>query len=239
MYQIMMSYFHEKRRFKLLKDRLQAGLTDDERNFLEAAEIGNLDTVKDLLESDRVKVDCVDQQGRTALELAVSGNDVDVVVYLLERSNPRIIHKALLCAADNDMERISEMLLDHPIYRQSLQRYMEATTDAFLQAEDMPLQPEVRIRTGGDTPEVKLEDEDEDGFFSLGNVSKLLREVLLRAAKRNNFQIVKKIMMHGVFLEEPHDYFCSCHECTIWRREDFKVGRHLHVLGSETGLCDL
>ncbi|PVD35554.1 hypothetical protein C0Q70_02517 [Pomacea canaliculata] len=219
----MMSYFHEKRRFKLLKDRLQAGLTDDERNFLEAAEIGNLDTVKDLLESDRVKVDCVDQQGRTALELAVSGNDVDVVVYLLERSNPRIIHKALLCAADNDMERISEMLLDHPIYRQSLQRYMEATTDAFLQAEDMPLQPEVRIRTGGDTPEVKLEDEDEDGFFSLGNVSKLLREVLLRAAKRNNFQIVKKIMMHGVFLEEPHDYFCSCHECTIWRREDFKV----------------
>lgn len=46
MYQIMMSYFHEKRRFKLLKDRLQAGLTDDERNFLEAAEIGNLDTVK-------------------------------------------------------------------------------------------------------------------------------------------------------------------------------------------------
>ncbi|PVD35555.1 hypothetical protein C0Q70_02518 [Pomacea canaliculata] len=180
----MMSYFHEKRRFKLLKDRLQAGLTDDERNFLEAAEIGNLDTVKDLLESDRVKVDCVDQQGRTALELAVSGNDVDVVVYLLERSNPRIIHKALLCAADNDMERSAPRCSRRfiaSIYR---------------------------------------------------NVSKLLREVLLRAAKRNNFQIVKKIMMHGVFLEEPHDYFCSCHECTIWRREDFKVGRHLHVLGT-------
>lgn len=65
------------------------------------------------------------------------------------------------------------MLLDHPIYRQSLQRYMEATTDAFLQAEDMPLQPEVRIRTGGDTPEVKLEDEDEDGFFSLGELKRL------------------------------------------------------------------
>ena len=39
--------------------------------------------VADLLESDLVKVDCSDQQGRTALELAVSGNDVDVVCYLL------------------------------------------------------------------------------------------------------------------------------------------------------------
>jgi hypothetical protein len=54
-------------------------------------------------------------------------------------------------------------------------------------------------------------------------VNKLLREVLLRAAKRNNFQIVKKILMHGVFLDIPHDYFCSCDECTLWRREDFKV----------------
>ena len=58
-----------------------------------------------MLESDRVKVDCSDQQGRTALELAVSGNDVDIVCYLLERSSPRMIHKALLCAADNDVER--------------------------------------------------------------------------------------------------------------------------------------
>ena len=63
--------------------------------------------VADLLESDLVKVDCSDQQGRTALELAVSGNDVDVVCYLLERSSHRMIHKALLCAADNDVERFS------------------------------------------------------------------------------------------------------------------------------------
>ena len=58
-----------------------------------------------MLESGKVKVDCCDQQGRTALELAVSGNDVDIVCYLLERSSQRMIHKALLFAADNDVER--------------------------------------------------------------------------------------------------------------------------------------
>lgn len=46
MYEMMKSYFHDKKRYKLLQDRLQAGLTDDERRYLEAAEIGNLDVVK-------------------------------------------------------------------------------------------------------------------------------------------------------------------------------------------------
>ena len=47
----------------------------------------------ELLESGKVKVDCCDQQGRTALEMAVTGNDVDVVCYLLERSSGKYIHK--------------------------------------------------------------------------------------------------------------------------------------------------
>ncbi|GFR64613.1 short transient receptor potential channel 3 [Elysia marginata] len=29
--------------------------------------------------------------------------------------------------------------------------------------------------------------------------------------------------MCGVFLEEPHDYFCACQDCTDGRTEDFKV----------------
>nr|KAG5692053.1 hypothetical protein BaRGS_021485 [Batillaria attramentaria] len=212
MYEMMVSYFHDGQRKKLLQDRLQAGLSEEQRRFLEAAEIGNLDVVKDLLESGQVKVDCVDQQGRTALELAVSGNDVDVVCYLLERSTPRMIHKALLCAADNDVERISELILDHPFYRDCLRRQMGVH-----RAEMEGVQSEAM-------PQVSEEELTEDEkLFSQANVSKLLREVLLRAAKRNNFQIVKKIMMHGVFLDAPHDYFCACDECTLWRREDFKV----------------
>ena len=46
MYDMMVSYFHDRSRHKLLQDRLQAGLTEDERRFLEAAEIGNIDVIK-------------------------------------------------------------------------------------------------------------------------------------------------------------------------------------------------
>ena len=46
MYEMMVSYFHNRSRHKLLQDRLQAGLSEDERRFLEAAEIGNIDVVK-------------------------------------------------------------------------------------------------------------------------------------------------------------------------------------------------
>lgn len=211
MYEMMVSYFHDGQRKKLLQDRLQAGLSEEQRRFLEAAEIGNLDVVKDLLETEKVKIDCADQQGRTALELAVSGNDVDVVCYLLERSPPRMIHKALLCAADNDVERISELILDHPFYRDCLRRQM-GMHKAAMEGAELPAMGE---------QETDLSEDEK--LFSQANVNKLLREVLLRAAKRNNFQIVKKIMMHGVFLDVPHDYFCACGECTMWRREDFKV----------------
>ncbi|XP_070207798.1 short transient receptor potential channel 7-like isoform X2 [Littorina saxatilis] len=214
MYEMMKSYFHNRTRHKLLQDRLQAGLSEEERRFLEAAEIGNLDVVKELLEGGIVKVDCCDQQGRTALELAVSGNDVDVVCYLLERSSHRMIHKALLFAADNDVERISELILDHPMYRDALQRKMNMVTQAEAGVDGTQ---NVGMH-GAEIPE-----ETEEDIITQENITKLLREVLLRAAKRNHFQIVKKILMHGVYLDEPHDYFCSCDDCTMWRREDFKV----------------
>ncbi|CAL1528596.1 unnamed protein product, partial [Lymnaea stagnalis] len=145
--------------------------------------------VLDLLENGKVKVDCCDQQGRTALEMAVTGDDVDVVCYLLERSSARHIHKALLAAADNDMERICELILDHPLYRESVRRETERQAAELVGEEGVAF----------------------------------LEDVNTEAAKRNNFQIVKKIMMCGVFLEEPHDYFCACTECTDGRREDFKV----------------
>ncbi|GFO34458.1 hypothetical protein PoB_006096300 [Plakobranchus ocellatus] len=46
MYEMMRAYFHDRRRNRLLQDRLQAGLTEDERAFLQAAEIGQLDIIK-------------------------------------------------------------------------------------------------------------------------------------------------------------------------------------------------
>ncbi|GFO34456.1 short transient receptor potential channel 3 [Plakobranchus ocellatus] len=176
---------------------------------------------KDLLGSGKVKVDCCDQQGRTALEMAVTGNDVDVVCYLLERSSGKHIHKALLAAADNDMERICELILDHPLYRESVRR--ESERRAAGMAPDSMASSSASATVFAEEGRAGGGREGEEDAFSSANLSKLLLEVLLRAAKRNNFQIVKKIMMCGVFLEEPHDYFCSCQDCTDGRAEDFKV----------------
>ncbi|GFR64601.1 hypothetical protein ElyMa_003635700 [Elysia marginata] len=46
MYEMMRAYFHDRRRCRLLQDRLAAGLTEEERQFLQAAEIGQLDIIK-------------------------------------------------------------------------------------------------------------------------------------------------------------------------------------------------
>ncbi|ESO99447.1 hypothetical protein LOTGIDRAFT_158532 [Lottia gigantea] len=172
----------------LVNDRLQAGLTDDERVFLMAAEMGDLETVTRMLDSGVVSVNCVDQQGRTALELAVVANDEGLVAYLLDKVPERVVHRALLCAAEDDREQLCELILQHPLYSKA--KILDPTQDI----------PSVDTSVLG-----------------------LLRDGLLRAAKHNDFQIVKMFMTRGVALEKPHNYFCNCTICTEGRSKDYKV----------------
>ena len=46
MYNMLANYFLESKKNHLLEERLAAGLTEHEREFFEAAEIGNLDAIK-------------------------------------------------------------------------------------------------------------------------------------------------------------------------------------------------
>ncbi|XP_050413145.1 short transient receptor potential channel 7 isoform X1 [Patella vulgata] len=172
----------------LINERLQAGTSEDERLFLEAAEMGDIDTIKRLLNEERVTVNCVDQTGRTAIELAVAAGDEDIVSFLLNSVSDTAVHRALLCAAEADRERICEQILQHPAYANA-----------------------------------KILDEVEEEPEVDPIVLKLLKEGLLRAAVQNDFQIVKKFIIRGAFLDKPHDYFCSCSECTEGKRKDYKV----------------
>ncbi|XP_041377987.1 short transient receptor potential channel 6-like [Gigantopelta aegis] len=188
----------EDKKYRLLQDRLEAGLSEGERYFLTAAEIGDIDTLKSLLNEGKVSINCVDPQGRTALELAVAANVEGVVCHLLDKVSGRIVHKAFLCACDYDRDTIFEIILQHPIYARS-----PSDEDVEL---TMPLYSKYVTRRN---PQVELQDK--------------LREALIRAAKRNNFQIVKQLMLRGATLVLPHDYFCNCNQCTTQRSEDFKV----------------
>ena len=187
----------KNRKYRLLQDRLEAGLSEGERYFLTAAEIGDIDTLKSLLNEGEVSVNCVDPQGRTALELAVAANVENVVCYLLDKVSGRVVHKALLCACDYDRDTIFDIILQHPIYTKPLTDDEEQTVSLYSKYVTRK------------NPQVELQER--------------LREALILAAKRNNFQIVKQLMLRGATVVLPHDYFCNCHQCTTQRSEDFKV----------------
>ena len=43
---------------------------------------------------------------------------------------------------------------------------------------------------------------------------------LVLAAQKNNFYIVQLLLQHGCLISQPHDYFCTCIECTNMREFD-------------------
>jgi ankyrin repeat protein len=52
------------------------GLTENERRLLSAAELGDGDLVRKLLESGEVSAEVLDSQGRSALDLAIIGEGI-------------------------------------------------------------------------------------------------------------------------------------------------------------------
>ncbi|CAD6190350.1 unnamed protein product [Caenorhabditis auriculariae] len=92
-------------------------ISPQERRFLEAAERGDKPTLQDCLDSKDgdlpLNVNCLDSMGRTALEIAVDNENIEVVELLLQQPNIRI-GNALLCAIREGVYRMVEMQVNHP-----------------------------------------------------------------------------------------------------------------------------
>ncbi|CCD62573.2 Transient receptor ion channel domain-containing protein [Caenorhabditis elegans] len=91
-------------------------ISPEERRFLEAAELGNKPTLQECLDYDgdrRLNVNCLDSMGRTALEIAVDNENMEVVELLLQQPDIRI-GNALLCAIREGVYRLVEVLVNHP-----------------------------------------------------------------------------------------------------------------------------
>lgn len=85
-----------------------------ERLFLEAAERGDKHTVVRCLHGPRpVSVNCTNILGRSAIQIAVDNENVELVELLLKQDGVRI-GDALLYAVREGVYRIVEMLIDHP-----------------------------------------------------------------------------------------------------------------------------
>ncbi|XP_060073791.1 short transient receptor potential channel 7-like [Ylistrum balloti] len=203
-----MSY-KKKRRLNVLAERLRPGLSESERKFLDAAELGDESVVRKVLENDVVSPDCEDTLGRTGLDLAILSGKESLVLYLFGKVSGPKVHQGLLCAVDNNRTELCEILLRHQIYRR---RSVE--TDVYLYMDD------TEDAQNNQPPEIVEKDIENQGATK---VDKMLKEALMRAAIKNNFQIVQMIMLRAVSLEIPHDYFCSCRQCIDDREGDYMV----------------
>lgn len=101
-----------------------------ERLFLEAAERGDKSTLMRCLEfKDHVNVNCMNMLGRTAIQIAVDNENVELVEVLLKQPNIQI-GDALLYSIQEGVYRIVEMLIDHPsITKEMLGSAWKSDTD--------------------------------------------------------------------------------------------------------------
>ena len=107
----------------------QAALADIDHEYLVAAENGNLASVQTAIQDYNANINCVDHMGRCALELSLAGDHLEIVRYLLPRSNLKCIEDALIYAIAHDQIKVWEMIMEHPLYKNN--RVQLSSTDGF------------------------------------------------------------------------------------------------------------
>lgn len=203
----------------ILSERLRPGLQDVERKYLESCELGDEDFVRNLLNSRRVSADIEDTQGRTGLDIAIENGHISLVEFLLSKVSPKVIHQGLLCAVDYDREEICEILLDHPIYHTSPKVKDNLKSNEYSTIQGITSSN--GITASDDVDDLSMR--SEISKLSELPVFNMLKEALIKAAIRNDFQIVQMIMMKGASVDIPHDYFCSCASCIEEQNRDYMV----------------
>ncbi|XP_022302544.2 short transient receptor potential channel 7-like [Crassostrea virginica] len=203
----------------ILLERLRPGLLDVERKYLESCELGDEQLISSLLNSGRVSPDVEDTQGRTGLDLAIENGHVSLVEILLPKVSPKFIHQGLLCAVENGRVEICEILLNHHMYQIVTKPNENSNDNEYSSIQGVTSQNDIEQSNSGDDMSMI----DEISKFSELPVSNMLKEALIKAAIRNDFQIVQMTMMKGASVDIPHDYFCSCLSCIEEQNRDYMV----------------
>ncbi|XP_051505170.1 short transient receptor potential channel 7-like [Myxocyprinus asiaticus] len=171
-------------------------LTTEEERFLDAAEYGNIPVVRKMLdESKTLNFNCVDYMGQNALQLAVGNEHLEVTELLLKKEGMARIGDALLLAISKGYVRIVEAILAHPAFAGGLRLTLS------------PLEQELR--------DDDFYAYDEDGTRFSHDVTPVIL-----AAHCQEYEIVHILLMKGARIEQPHDYFCKCFDCTEKQRRD-------------------
>ena len=163
-----------------------------ERLFLEAAERGDKHTmVRCLHPPSPVNVNCTNMIGRSAIQIAVDNENVEIVELLLKQDGVKI-GDALLYAIREGVFKIVEMLIDHP-----------SITPEMLGVEW------TKSKYVGE-----IGDPEESSDYSPD-----ISPVIL-AAHCNQFEILQLLLMRGALIDRPHQLSCSCRRCQEKVHED-------------------
>ncbi|XP_069874457.1 short transient receptor potential channel 6 isoform X3 [Dipodomys merriami] len=181
----------------MLSERAARPSPDEER-FLDAAEYGNVPVVRRLLEERAaLDVNCVDYLGRSALQLAVANEHLEVTELLLRQEPLARVGDALLLAISKGYVRIVEALLGHPAFAQGR-------------------------RLAGSPGRAEPRDDDDDFYAYDEDGTRFSHDVtpIVLAAHCQEFEIVHILLRRGARIERPHDYFCKCARCAERQRRD-------------------
>ena len=160
--------------------------------FLDAAERGDKSTMIRCLQSaNPVNVNCTNMIGRSAIQIAVDNENIEIVELLLKQDGVKI-GDALLYAIREGVYKIVEMLIDHP-----------------------SITPEM---LGTEWCKSKYVEEKENSEES-HDYSPDISPVIL-AAHCNQFEILQLLLMRGAVINRPHQLSCSCRKCQEKVHED-------------------
>ncbi|CAL8094546.1 unnamed protein product [Calicophoron daubneyi] len=167
-------------------------LQDKEYVYLNAAEFGEVEVVRELINDPKLDVNCVDYMGRNALLLAIKNENIDLVNTLVGALNFYAIEDALLHAISQDKNHLVKLIVDHPQY--------------------------IRLEKQAKTKSQGLEKRP-DQYGKRSQFSSDISPMML-AAHMNNHEIIQLLLDRGVKLEMPHDRSCACINCETTRAED-------------------
>lgn len=166
----------------------QPSASSTEESFLEAVENGNLPEVRRLLkELPRLSVNCVNDLGQNALQLAAAKGHLEVCKLLLEKKELTRIGEALLLAISKGYIRIVEAMLSHEVFAD-----VGRLTNSLSQLE---------------TWDESFSCDNGGTYFSRDTTP------LILASQCHKYEIVHILLTRGARIERPHDCSCQCRTC--------------------------
>ncbi|GIZ03696.1 short transient receptor potential channel 5 [Caerostris extrusa] len=170
--------------------RVDDYLNEEEREFLWLVQIGDVEAIKEFLETAAINTDCCDYRGQRALDIAIINRDLDLVTFLLDRLPVTTTHFycAILRAVFGNEADILEMLLDRA-------------------EEDNRLHVHLKDLINGG-PECSK---------CLPDVAATNLTPPMAAATMENVEITRMLLERGYSIKKPHSPKCQCREICALR----------------------